>query len=152
MLLTVLPQRTTMLRHLRRLTQAQLSALSGVAASTIAAIETGQTKGVNLKTLLRLCGVFEVTPDYILGIRENHTLARAFAASMELDHAPLHTNPVVCPRCNTTLRIGQPHPPGECMAAGRDGGQSREYLAASWGFGIAAVDAILADEYNRRPA
>jgi DNA-binding Xre family transcriptional regulator len=151
MLITVLPSRIVMLRGLRRLSQAQLADLSGVACSTIAAIETGQTKGVNLKTLLKLCGVFEATPDYILGIRENHTLARSFATSTILsDVGTSVRRGGRCTRCGMRLRVGQPHALGKCIATACDAGQSREYLSAAFTLGIDSIDAILADEYRRR--
>ena len=57
-----------MLKELRlkhKLTQSQLSFLSGVSVKTISRIENGNTK-VNYNTLLRLADFFEVKPKDII--------------------------------------------------------------------------------------
>lgn len=146
---TTLPETLRKLRGLRGISQATLSRRSGVAASTIAAIETGLARDVMLSTLNKLCGVLAVTPDYLLGVYANET----YAARAPDATAPDVRDARTCRHCERALRRGEPHPPGEClMLADRRGGSTpehRAYLAAAFGFGVQAIDAICADENGR---
>jgi DNA-binding Xre family transcriptional regulator len=81
---TVFPQRLVRLRRERWMSQARLARASGLACSTIAAIEVGQTKNMMISTLLALCDALGVTPDYMLGVASDHVLA---------DEADRHNHP-----------------------------------------------------------
>lgn len=52
-------------RHLKKLTQEDLSELTGVSISGISRIETGKNS-VTLDTLLKFCDVLGVGPDFLL--------------------------------------------------------------------------------------
>jgi transcriptional regulator with XRE-family HTH domain len=151
MLKTALPQTLCRLRGQRSMSQRKLARLSGVATSTIAAIETGQAKDVMLSTLLKLCGVLLVTCDYLLGIYADETFASETPA---VESRTARESSHNCEHCGQRLRPGEPHMLGECiMIADERGGSTvehRKYLAARFGFGVASIDAICADEYSRR--
>jgi len=147
MLKTTLPLTLAKIRGLRGWSQAELSRRSGVACSTIAALESGHAKDVMLSTLKKLGGALAVTLDYVTGVVADETFADAAPEASGTRTAR------TCKHCETALRRGEPHPPGECiMLADRRGGSTvehRAYLAAVFGFGVAAIDAICADENGR---
>jgi transcriptional regulator with XRE-family HTH domain len=143
---TTLPQTLAKVRGLRGMSMRRLALESGVAKSTICDLESGQATDVMMTTLCKLCGVLRVTPDYLLNIYPDETLASA---------SPVVEPPTVresrtCAYCSKRLRAGEPHMPGECMMHAADHNPSAEYLAAKYGFCVAAIAAILAAEYDRR--
>jgi len=64
-----LAERLKILRDEKGLSQVQLAAELDIGSGFIANIELG-TKSVSVKTLIALAEFFEVTPDYLLGYRD----------------------------------------------------------------------------------
>lgn len=146
----VIPKRIIRLRALRGYSQAKLASVSGVPRSTIAAIETGQAKNIKITTLQKLWTALVVSPNYLFGIEPDDGLVPAFVASARRTVVAHRTVVEVrCNRCEHVLRQGEPHMQGECIMFAHAAGRSVEYLAAGYGFGMAVIDVILADEYHR---
>lgn len=149
---SILPQRLARLRSINGLSQAALARVSGIANSTISEIETGLARDIKLNTLLRICAVLNVTPDYLLGFDADTDLAHTFVVALDPLTVAESRSGIErkCSRCDRILRTGEPHTQGECVWYLDQRGSSREYLAAVFGFGLAAIDAIVRDEYERR--
>ena len=137
---------------------ASLAAQTGIASSTIAGIETGQTKDLKISTLIRLCGYFLVSPDYLLGFddRGDQFARNASGTSAAQFEAPTVREAregqvvVKCPKCHHGMRLGQKHAHGECMMHAADRGRSHAYIAAAYGLSVRSVEFVLRDEYARR--
>ena len=150
---TTLPETLRKLRNLRGMSQAELSRRSGVARSTIAGIETGQSKDIMLRTLAQLCGALAVTFDYATGISANGNNGKFASEAPDATRQMSVREARTCQHCGRRIRPGELHLPGECiMIADRKGGSTpahRAFLAAATGFGVASIEAICADENGR---
>ncbi len=144
----VLPQSLARLRSIHGLSQRDLARKTGIAKSTIAALETGQVRNVTVETIERLCVCFHVTFDYLLVPNDGKRDRAPRFMVKHMDSFPAHGRRT-CGICDSVLRRGEPHSDPQCMMRMDAAGCSREYLASFWGFGRVALDAILADEYRR---
>lgn len=71
--MTILPERIRSLRQSAQMTQKKLAELLEVNESTVCQYETGQRKP-SYEVLERLCEVFCVSADYLLGVEEHACL------------------------------------------------------------------------------
>lgn len=65
----VFGKRLKELRAEKNLTQARLAALLGVTQSTVGKYERGALQP-NADLIVKVCGVFDVSSDYLLGLKE----------------------------------------------------------------------------------
>lgn len=134
------PLRLRDLRQLYGLSQTCLSRRSGVPRSLVGGIEAGQAGDVRLSTLLKLCHVFGVSPDYLLGFDTGITRAiyRPYVPPPNIDGA--------CQLCESRVRRGEPHRIGTCIAANHERGWRPEVLAVFYGLTLESIFAVLREE------
>lgn len=160
MLKQTLPRRLIRLRELYGLSQNALARSAGIAVSTLNEIESGLAPDVRLSTILKLCRVLKVSPDYLLGFdRDEEHVRRLTETRHRLDsYAP---SPLVladqaagiqrkCMVCDHLLIQHEPHTQGECILMMHEKGRSLDYIAVFYGFTVSSIDKILNDEYDVR--
>jgi DNA-binding Xre family transcriptional regulator len=147
----VLPRRVTTLRSFRSLSQAQLAKEAGIATSTVCAIETGQITDLKLSTLLSLCEVLQVTPDYLLGFDRNEKLV---SKMMRLDYPDgwkvrITKENTKCAVCDALLAKWSYHTPADCMVMQHQKGKTIIALANFYGLPVDGIQFILDKLYDR---
>lgn len=146
-----LPQRLRLLRSLNDMSQAHLARASGVAESTIAALETGLNSNPNWATITAICEVFEVSYDYLMGIDQMKMIARYLRSGSPENCTVRELRiGVKCEVCDHLLKLGEPHGLSACFYHASKNRRSSVMLAASMGIGRATVDQLIQDEADRR--
>jgi DNA-binding Xre family transcriptional regulator len=146
----VLARRLVKFRDLRRMSQTDLAAISGVSRKNLNSLESGQAGDTLVSTLEALCNPLRVTPDGLLGYDDFPLLRMAMSHEHVARNVREYMQPRDCEQCGQTVPGRTLHPWGECMMSMSDSGQSAAAIGAVFGFRAAGVECLLADEHEAR--
>jgi DNA-binding Xre family transcriptional regulator len=152
MLKSVLPRRLIRLRHQYRLTEFRLAREAGISPATLSGLESGLATDMRLSTLLKLCRVLGVSPDYLLGL-DDHILVRSSSPSRRVlgeFGAAGDGRGGACAFCGIIPARGDVHVQSECITQLFDGGKPVMHLSALFGLHPASIEQIVRDEYELR--
>jgi transcriptional regulator with XRE-family HTH domain len=151
----VIPRRVVHLRRLLCFSQAELARRSGLNVSTINSIESG-FHDPRCSTIELVAKALLVLPGYLLGSDpelDSPVSAGTIAADQLYAYYAGVLQAIMSPRrcriCSQQLPSGEPHGAGNCMVHLYESGKPKEFLAITFGFCPAAVDAMLDAEYER---